>query len=165
MPSTEWPLRPLNEHEEALVRTLGRVMMALPRVVDTDMIRDAGLPLSEYTALMHLSEAPGAQMRMNELAAACNLSLSGMTRVVARLEKQGWVLRAKCDKDGRGWNAVLTANGLVRLQQAWPAHLASIRRHLLDHLSDQDLTRLTAALQDVATTSEPSTNRGARVAS
>ncbi|WP_327242976.1 MarR family winged helix-turn-helix transcriptional regulator [Streptomyces sp. NBC_01320] len=151
MPSEEQPLQPLDPNEEAFVRALSRVLLTLPRVVDADMVREAGLPLSEYTPLMHLSEAPGKLMRMSELAAACNLSLSGMTRVVVRLEKQGWARRAKCTQDGRGWNAVLTDAGLARLEQAWPTHLSSVRRHLVDHFSGQDLTRLTATLRHVAT--------------
>ncbi|WP_433348757.1 MarR family winged helix-turn-helix transcriptional regulator [Microtetraspora malaysiensis] len=151
MPSDQQSLRPLTASEEAFVRELSRVMLALPRAVDADIVREAGLPLSEYTPLMHLSEAPGRAMRMSELAAACNITLSGMTRVVTRLEKQGWVERTKCAEDGRGWNAALTDAGLTRLEQAWPEFLASVRRHLVDHFEGQDLNQLTAALQHVAT--------------
>ncbi|MCX5315343.1 MarR family winged helix-turn-helix transcriptional regulator [Streptomyces sp. NBC_00154] len=151
MPHDEQPLHPLDQTEEMLVRALGNVMTALPRLVDADMVRDGGLPLSEYTPLMFLSEAPHRRMRMSELAAACNLSLSGMTRVVNRLEKQGLIQRAKCQEDLRGWNAVLTEDGFARLREAWPAHLASVRRHVLDNLVGHDLAALAAALQRVAT--------------
>ncbi|MET4647025.1 MarR family transcriptional regulator [Streptomyces sp. NBC_01724] len=151
MPHDEQPLRPLDRTEEKLVRALGNVMTALPRLVDADMVRDGALPLSEYTPLMFLSEAPHHRMRMSELAAVCNLSLSGMTRVVNRLEKQGLIQRAKCQEDLRGWNAVLTDAGLARLREAWPSHLASIRRHVLDNLAGHDLAALAAALQRVAT--------------
>jgi DNA-binding MarR family transcriptional regulator len=157
MSSEEQPLQPLDSVEEAFVRALSRVLLALPRVVDADLVREARLPLSEYTPLMHLSEAPGKLMRMSELAAACNLSLSGITRVVIRLENQGWVQRAKCSQDGRGWNAVLTDAGLARLEQAWPTFLVSVRRNLVDHFSGQDLPQLTAALQHVATPSGQAT--------
>ncbi|GAA2690618.1 MarR family winged helix-turn-helix transcriptional regulator [Streptomyces lunalinharesii] len=150
MPSHQQP-QPLDPNEEAFVRELSRVMLALPRAVDADIVREAGLPLSEYTPLMHLSEAPQQTMRMSELATACNITLSGMTRVVTRLEKHGWVERTKCAKDGRGWNATLTATGLARLQHAWPAFLVSVRHHLVDHFTGQDLAPLTAALQRVAT--------------
>lgn len=139
MSSEEQPLQPLDPVEEAFVRALSRVLLALPRAVDADLVREARLPLSEYTPLMHLSEAPGKLMRMSELAAACNLSLSGITRVVIRLENQGWVQRVKCTQDGRGWNAVLTDAGLARLERAWPAFLVSVRRNLVDHFSGQDL--------------------------
>ncbi|MFE4415232.1 MarR family winged helix-turn-helix transcriptional regulator [Streptomyces sp. NPDC056821] len=151
MPSDPQHLEPLSATEEAFVRELSRVMLALPRAVDADIAREAQLPLSEYTPLMHLSEAPGKAMRMSELAAACSLSLSGMTRVVIRLEKQGWVERAKSDQDKRGWNAVLTDAGLARLERAWPTFLSSVRRHLVDHFTGHDLDSLTAALRHVAT--------------
>jgi DNA-binding MarR family transcriptional regulator len=144
--------QPLSSDEEAVIRALGRVMIVLPRVVDADMVREQQLPLTEYTTLMHLSEAPGRLMRMSELAAGCNLSLSGITRLVARLAAQGLVERVRCDADARGWNAVLTDAGLARLQQAWPTHLASVRRHVFDHLDGIDLVQLARALQRFATT-------------
>jgi DNA-binding MarR family transcriptional regulator len=150
MSAAEQSLQPLSMDEEALVRELSRVMIVLPRAIDADMMREQQLPLSEYTALMHLSEAPHRLMRMSELAAVCNLSLSGMTRIVTRLEKQELIERARCDEDARGWNAVLTDAGLARLEQAWPAHLASVRRHVLDHVEGADLTQLIRALQHVA---------------
>jgi DNA-binding MarR family transcriptional regulator len=101
--------------------------------------------------LMYLSEAPHRLMRMSELAAVCNLSLSGMTRVVTRLEKQGLIERVRCEADARGWNAVLTDAGLARLEEAWPSHLASARRHIFDHLEGADLDRLVQALRRIAT--------------
>lgn len=137
--------------EEALVRALGRLLHVLPRAVDQDMARARQLPLSEYMTLMHLSEAPGRLMRMSELASTCDLSLSGMTRIVARLEQHGLVKRVRCEADGRGANAVLTDTGLQRLKEAWPAHLASVRRHLLDHVDAADLEVVTRVLQRMAT--------------
>ncbi|WP_405588348.1 MarR family winged helix-turn-helix transcriptional regulator [Streptomyces sp. NBC_01190] len=150
-PRAGQPLQPLSAGEEALVRALGRVLVALPRSMDDDMLREQGRPLSEYTALMLLSEAPGRSMRMSELAAASLLSLSGMTRVISRLESDGLVQRVRCDSDARGLNAVLTDAGLAKLAQMWPTHLASARRHILDRLGGVDLAELTLALERLAT--------------
>jgi DNA-binding MarR family transcriptional regulator len=146
------PSQPLGTDEEAIVRALGRVIIVLPRTLDADLVREQQLSLSEYAALMHLSEAPHRRMRMSELSAACDLSLSGMTRIVTRLEAQGFIKRVKCDEDARGWNAVLTDAGLARLEQAYPTHLASVRRHVMDHLDGIDLAQLASALQRFATT-------------
>ncbi|MDX3094992.1 MarR family winged helix-turn-helix transcriptional regulator [Streptomyces sp. ME01-24h] len=142
---------PLSPDEEAIVRSLSRVIYALPRVLDAEMVREQRLPLIEYLSLMHLSEAPDRQMRMSDLAGACELSVSGMTRVVHRLENDGLVQRVKCTRDARGWNAVLTDAGLARLRQAWPTNLSSVRRYFLDHLEGLDLKALGAALRNVAT--------------
>lgn len=144
------PAHPLTTDEEALIRALPRLIYALPRAIDADMVREQQLPLIEWTALMRLSEAPQRRMRMGELAVACELSLSGMTRIVTVLERQGLVERVRCDDDARGLNAVLTDAGLARLEQAWPSNLASVRRHFLDHLEGVDLARLARAIQNVA---------------
>ncbi|GAA4563050.1 MarR family winged helix-turn-helix transcriptional regulator [Micromonospora coerulea] len=144
-------LHPLTPDEEALVRSLGQVMYVLPRTIDADMVGDRQLPLTEYTALRNLSEAPGRQMRMNELAAACQLSLSGMTRTISRLETQGLVERVRSKEDARGWNAVLTDAGFARLQESWPSHLAAVRRRFLDHFEGFDLIQLARAFQRVGT--------------
>ncbi|MFC4019904.1 MarR family winged helix-turn-helix transcriptional regulator [Micromonospora sp. GCM10011542] len=144
-------LQPLDADEEALVRALGRVMYVLPRTIDADMVGERQLPLTEYTALMNLSEAPGRQMRMNELAAACQLSLSGMTRTINRLESLDLVKRVRCTEDARGWNAVLTDAGFARLEESWPSHLASVRRRFLDHFEGFDLAQLARAFRKVGT--------------
>lgn len=141
---------PLDPDEEDLMRSLTRVIYALPRALDADLAREQRLTLIEYQALMNLSEAPGRHLRMSDLATACEMSLSGMTGVVRRLEEQGFIGRVRSAQDGRGWNAVLTDAGLARLEEAWPTHLASIRHHFLDHLADLDLPALGAALRDIA---------------
>lgn len=145
------PLQPLTPDEEALIRSLGRVMYALPRVMDSDLMRERRMSLTDYTVLMHLSETPERRMRMSELAATCDFSLSGMTRVVARLENQGLVQRVSCETDARVSYAVLTDSGLARLEEAWPTNLASVRRHIFDHLEGMDIARLARAFERFAT--------------
>jgi DNA-binding MarR family transcriptional regulator len=144
------PLDPLTAEETAFLRAWGRAMLIVPRAFDADLLREQGMSLSEYSALMFLSEAPGRRLRMSDLATSCAVSLSGMTRIVSRLEHDGLVTRERCASDGRGWNAVLTDAGLERLERAWPTHLASVRRHLMDHLADLDLPAVTAAVQRFA---------------
>ena len=141
---------PLSAGEEAFLRAWSRAALTVPRALDADLQADQGMSLSEYTALMHLSEAPGRSLRMSDLASACALSLSGMSRIVSRLEAQGLVSRQRASCDGRGLNAVLTDAGLGRLRRAWPTHLASVRRHMMDHLSELDLPGVTAAVQRFA---------------
>ncbi|WP_088963057.1 MarR family winged helix-turn-helix transcriptional regulator [Micromonospora purpureochromogenes] len=149
--TSKTPLRPLSPDEEALVRSLGQLMYVLPRAIDADMVGAHQLPLTEYNALRNLSEAPDRRMRMNELATACQLSLSGMSRTISRLESQGLVERVRSGEDARGWNAVLTDAGFARLEQSWPSHLAAVRRRFLDHFEGFDLARLAGAFQRVGT--------------
>jgi DNA-binding MarR family transcriptional regulator len=150
MSSTSPPPVPLSGEEESAMRAFGRVMQVLQRRLDADLERDQRMSLSEYTVLRILSETDGRQMRMSELAAACDMSLSGMTRLATKLEAAGFLERRPCPSDARGFNAVLTEAGFARLEEAWPAHLASVRRHLFDHLDEVDLCKLTAALLRIA---------------
>ncbi|KHD72722.1 MarR family winged helix-turn-helix transcriptional regulator [Actinoplanes utahensis] len=139
------PPAPLSPDEEAVMRALGRFLLVMPRALDADLTREQRMSASEYAVLRHLSETPGHLLRMSELATACDMSLSGMTRLAAKLESLGLLRRIRCAEDARGANAVLTDKGMERLREAWPTHLASVRRHIFDHLGDLDLQRLAAA--------------------
>ena len=141
---------PLTSQEEAVMRALGRLMVVLPRKLDSDLERGERMSLSEYAALRHLSEAEGRRMRMSELAAACDMSLSGMTRLAGKLESLGHVKRVRFEQDARGLEAVLTDAGLARLRAAWPTHLESVRRHIFDHLSELDMCQLARAFNGIA---------------
>ncbi|MFI5952718.1 MarR family winged helix-turn-helix transcriptional regulator [Cryptosporangium sp. NPDC051539] len=137
---------PLDPAEEAFVRAFGRAILTVPRVFDAELLREQGISLSEYTVLRHLSEAPDRRLRMTELAARCTLSLSGVSRIVSRLEGTAAVERVRACDDGRGWSAVLTDAGLTRLETAWPTHLASVRRHLLAHVAPEHLRTFAEAV-------------------
>jgi len=141
---------PLSPAEEAVIRALGRLILVMPRELDADLQQEQRMSLSEYSVLRHLSETEHGRMRMNELAAACDMSMSGMTRLAAKLEAQGHLRRIRCENDARGLNAVLTDDGLARLREAWPTHLRSVRRHIVDHLEGLDLCRLATALEAMA---------------
>ncbi|MFI5845973.1 MarR family winged helix-turn-helix transcriptional regulator [Catenuloplanes sp. NPDC051500] len=143
------PPAPLNTDEEAAWRALARVVTFLPRIIDADLLSLTNLTLSEYMVLMRLSEAPDRSMRMSELADGIQLSFSGVTRLIDRLERENMVERVRASTDGRGQHAVLTDNGLARLEQAWPGHLASVRRVVIDHLTGLDLPALAAALDAI----------------
>ncbi|MFC0110636.1 MarR family winged helix-turn-helix transcriptional regulator [Kibdelosporangium aridum] len=130
--------QPLSAREEALWRALARLMVSLPRGLDDDLLRNTGLSLTDYSVLMHLSEAEHRQLRMADLATATALSASRITRVVDNLQSRGLVDKQRTCTDGRGYNAVLTPAGLARLESAYPTHLASVRRRVID-LMDPDL--------------------------
>jgi DNA-binding MarR family transcriptional regulator len=143
-------LRPLDADEEAVMRSLGRLLRVMPRVLSADLEREQRMTASEYATLRHLSEARCGMLRMSELAQACDMSLSGMTRLADKLESLGYLRRIKCADDARGSNAVLTEKGLARLQEAWPTHLASVRRHIFAHLEGIDLAKLATAFNEIA---------------
>ena len=153
--STEQPrVEPLSAAEEALWRAFTRVMLVAPRALETDLIRSSGLNFAEYHVLAYLSEQPGRSLRMSNLSGLSALSPSGMTRVVERLARQGLIDRRRSADDGRGQVAVLTEAGFRRLEEAWPEHLLSVRRRVMDQLAGLDVEALTAAFDGIVEASE-----------
>ena len=94
-------------------------------------------------------EAPDRSLRMGDLANYASITSGGLTRVVDRVARQGLVERVRDETDSRGQMAVLTDAGFHRLEGAWPMHLVSVRRHVMDHLSELDLAGFAKAMAAV----------------
>jgi DNA-binding MarR family transcriptional regulator len=141
---------PLTPEEEAVWRALAPLLMRLPKVLDNDLRTGAGLNGAEYAVLMNLSEAPDRQLRMSELAGRVAMSASRISRIVDAFAAQGLVTKTRVDDDARGNLATLTDAGLERLKQAYPTHLASVRRRVVDHVAGLDLPELAAAFESMA---------------
>ena len=58
--------------------------------------------------------------------------------------------RVKADTDGRGQLVDLTSVGLARLEQAYPIHLAGVRKHVMGHLAGLDLPAFAEAMSGIA---------------
>ena len=114
------------------------LMLLLPGQLEAPLQHHHGLSLFEYLVLSHVSEAPGRRLRMSELAQLANGSLSRLSNVVKRLERRGLLRRSPDPDDGRYTVAVLTDAGFELVEQAAPAHLASVRSRVLDLLTPDD---------------------------
>lgn len=145
MPASLSGTEPLTAAEAAFWKALMRALVVVPKVLDEDLDRAEHLSINQYGILMFLSEAEGRQMRLGDLADRTSLTISGITRLITRLVDEDLVERRRCEDDGRGFFAVLTERGFERLERAYPTHLASARRHVIDHLAGFDLEGLTAA--------------------
>jgi DNA-binding MarR family transcriptional regulator len=142
-------VEPLSPTEEALWRALMRIIKVIPRDLDTDLIRGAGLTASEYTTIMHLSEAPHRELRMADLASATDLSASRMTRLVDDLQLRGLVTKTASASDARGNVAKLTPRGVAKLKSAWPVHLKSVRTRFLDCIDEEAVESVAIVLAQV----------------
>jgi DNA-binding MarR family transcriptional regulator len=129
----------LDTRELRAWRGLLRVHAQLSKALDAQLEREHGLPLTSYEVLMYLSDAEGGRMRMHDLAASVLLSRSGLTRLVDRLERDGYLERCSCAHDARGAFAVLTPAGREQLEAARRTHLAGVRELFLSHFSEEEL--------------------------
>jgi DNA-binding MarR family transcriptional regulator len=125
--------------------------------LDQDLRVEAGMSLADYSALLHLAEAPQRRLRMSQLAEGIFLTRSGVTRLVDRLQADGLVTRSHCPSDGRGAEAVLTEAGFERLRSASPIHLRGIKAYFLDQVAETDLQVLERMMGAVAVNLAPGT--------
>ena len=141
---------PLSPDEELLWRAMNRIAAALPRALDAELLRAAGLTLHEYAVLLRLFEADGRALRMAELATEVTLSPSRITRLVDGLCTRDLVTKTRCPADGRGYVAALTDEGAARLSAAHPALLSRAHQHVFDHINPAAVGTLGRALTLVA---------------
>jgi DNA-binding MarR family transcriptional regulator len=135
-------------------RGMVAVHIRLVKALDARLEQEHALPLTSYEVLVRLDEAEGRRMRMSELADS--VLLSGLTRLVDRLERDGLLSREACADDARGAYACLTEDGVAKLRAARVTHLSGVRALFLDRLSPEERDVLTdlwqSLLQDLTST-------------
>lgn len=132
----------LDQDEQHAWRRLAAVILKLPSELEAQLRRDADLSHFEYWLIALLSEAPDRSLRLSQLAAQANASLSRLSHVVTRLEKRGWVTRQACPDDARATLAVLTDAGWRKVVEAAPGHVDAVRRFVFDGLESDDVAQL-----------------------
>jgi DNA-binding MarR family transcriptional regulator len=118
----------------------------LVRELSAALVARHGLTVNDYGTLLLLSRAGDEGMRRIDLANALNLSPSGITRLLDRLEDQGLVGKGECKSDARVSYAILTDAGLDRLREAAPGHIDDIERRLSSVLSEDEMKTLAELL-------------------
>ncbi|WRZ88412.1 MarR family winged helix-turn-helix transcriptional regulator [Streptomyces sp. NBC_01007] len=131
----------LNPDEERAWRAFRRMMIAMQAATARDLTA-VGLSEPDYEVLSTLSERPDHTGTLREQAVKMGWSRSRLSRHATRMEARGLLRRAPDPADGRSCFLVLTDHGLETLENAAPAHVASVRRHFIDRLAPDDLTAL-----------------------
>ncbi|MFE3543251.1 MarR family winged helix-turn-helix transcriptional regulator [Nocardia sp. NPDC059177] len=126
------------------VRTRDLIAAAIGR----DAGRAANLSWVEYSVLVYLADAPGQRLTFADLAGALEWSQSRLSHQITRMQKRGLVARETMPHDARRTVAKLTTEGGQLLTTAAPAHVRSVRRHMIDVLDRGQLTAL-AEIYDV----------------
>ncbi|MFF0489798.1 MarR family winged helix-turn-helix transcriptional regulator [Nocardia sp. NPDC003482] len=106
-----------------------------------------GLSLLDFIALMRLSRSPGSRLRMTVLAAQTQLSTSGVTRLVDRLERNGLARREADPTDRRSSYAVLTHAGAARLAKVLPEYIEVVDRWFFTPLTPDQREALVTSLR------------------
>jgi DNA-binding MarR family transcriptional regulator len=149
------PTRWLTPDEREAWLSVVRVAGRLPAVLDAQLERDANLNFFEYTVLAILSEQPTRTLRMSELAARTSASLSRLSNVVKRLERQGYLRRQADPTDGRCTQAILTDAGMAKVVETAPGHVATARQFVIDAVTPAQLRQLRATNERILRRIDP----------
>lgn len=115
-----------------------RLNALLPGALHRELQADAGLSLPDFDVLVQLTDRPEGRVRVSDLARGLHWERSRVSHHVTRMERRGLVRREECRDDGRGAWVVLTEQGRAVIEQAAPAHVATVRRLVFDALSPQE---------------------------
>lgn len=145
----------LDAQERQVWDALVAILVRLPAALDAQLRRDAGITHFEYQVLAILSESSERTLRMSDLAGRVESALPRLSQVVARLEKRGWVTRTPDPDDGRYTLASLSDEGMAKVVETAPGHVATVRSLVFDPLTKTQLRqlqeggrRITKAIED-----------------
>ena len=129
----------LEEHWREILSVHARTMCEIDRV-----LHPHGLGASDFEVLDILAaESPreGDQCRVQNLVGRVHLSQSALSRLIARLEKDGLVERSVCAEDRRGVWVELTAKGRDVHTAVLPLQRAVLARMLTTTAAPESLAR------------------------
>ena len=145
----------LDDDQQRTWRAWLTVAELLPRELDAQLQRDAGISHAAYVVLAMLSESPSRSRRMSDLARRANQSQSRLSHTVARLEDRGWVRRERSTEDGRGNVAVLTDSGWDIVRSVAPGHVDAVRSAMFDPLTEDQTRALSDVLETIVERLDP----------
>ena len=119
----------------------------LARELGRRLERETQLSVQWFEVLLRLYRTPDHRLRMSDLAAQTTLTASGLTRAVDRLEAVGLATRETCTADRRVAYAVLTPEGVARMDAALPVHLRHIGELVNAVLEPEEMAAFAATLR------------------
>ena len=137
--------------DEPLITSWGRLVEAysfLDRRLGASLEASCGIPsMAWFEVLLRLARAEDDQLTMGALAEQVALTTGGITRLLDRRVRAGYVERRQCPTDRRIVYAALTPSGRGKAEQAAAVHARDLQevfasfapheRRLLDELLDR----------------------------
>ena len=119
---------------------ISSIIFNLTRKLENQLQTEAGISFVEYMVLAMLSK--DNSLTMTELAITTNTLPARLSRVVARLEKDGYVRRSLSAEDRRVSICHLLPAGEQKVQEVAPGHVSEVRRQIFDHLTTEQVEHL-----------------------
>ena len=139
--------RPFESPEEeallSVVRTSDQLQIRFAR-----LLRDYGLTSPTQYNILRILRGEGKPLPILEIASRTITVVPGITGLIDRLERAGFVNRLRCEKDRRIIYVALTDQGMTTLA-ALDEPLVALHHKLVGHLSQGELKELIRLLEKV----------------
>jgi DNA-binding MarR family transcriptional regulator len=123
-----------------------RAHAAITRELSARLEAQHGLTLSDYDVLVQLYHAEEYAMRRVDIARQVLLTASGITRLLDGLERLGLVAKRRCSTDARVSYAVLTDEGVAKVEAASASHLADVEELFASQFDERERRALAELL-------------------
>src|SRR5262249_49493069 len=138
-------------------RVLVETLPGLLDRLDAELQARHYLPLAWYDVLLHLDEAPGGRLRMDQLAQVIALSPGGLAKRTHAREQATLGTRRPAPPGRPAVEIELTERGRTLTSEAAATHVRGIEHHFTRHLQPADgealldvLGRIPAARESLA---------------
>jgi DNA-binding MarR family transcriptional regulator len=136
--TTEW----LTDEQQRAWRSWLRLNKDLSAELARELQDGSDLSMADFEVLVNLTDVPEGRLRILELAGAMHWERSRLSHHLKRMEARELVDRAGCPDDGRGSFVGITPEGRSAIERAAPDHVASVRRLVIDVLTEEELATL-----------------------
>jgi DNA-binding MarR family transcriptional regulator len=137
--------RPFESPEEeallSVVRTSDQLQIRFAR-----LLREYGLTSPTQYNILRILRGEGKPLPILEIASRTITVVPGITGLIDRLERAGFVNRLRCEKDRRIIYVALTDQGMTTLA-VLDEPLVALHRKLMGHLSQGELKELIRLLE------------------
>jgi DNA-binding MarR family transcriptional regulator len=121
-------------------------------------LTERDLTLEEFDVLVHLAWAQDGVMPLRQLVASMvtgyQLSRSGLTRLLDRMERDGLVERTLSREDRRQFDVAISSRGREVFDRVWPEHVEGLQRYFSEPLTDPDVIVLKRVLAKLISANE-----------
>lgn len=121
----------------------------LARRIDGEISEVTGLPPTWFEVLLRLGRTPKRAVRLTTLGKMVSFTSGGISKLADRIEAAGLICREPDPQDRRAALVSLTEQGRATLHRGLRAHIPSLQRHLMGHLTAEQLAQAEALLRSL----------------
>ncbi|MDA0241623.1 MAG: MarR family winged helix-turn-helix transcriptional regulator [Proteobacteria bacterium] len=113
-------------------------------------LKQAGFPpLAWYDVLLEVRNGGTSGVRPKDLQEQLLLAQYNLSRLVDRIENNGYIVKAQSPDDGRGSVLTISQTGRGLIDRMWPVYAAALQHAIGERVTDAEAATLAALLESI----------------